>query len=61
MFAILQIIARKEILTTSEFCALVKAGMILKLIFINTYHLQPFSTSNGKMFLDKIKKLSKMF
>ena len=53
LFPILQI-ARKEILTASELCALMKPGMILKLIFVNTYHLQPFFSSYGKRFLNKV-------
>ena len=45
--------ARREDLANSEFWALEKPGMILKYFFLNTFHLQPFFSSNGKRFLKK--------
>ena len=48
-------------LAALEFWALERSGMILKYFFLNTSHLQPFTSYNGKRFLKKIKKPSEIY
>ena len=55
MFVILHI-AHGEDSATSEFWALERPGMILKYFFLNTSHLQPFTSSNGKRIFEKNQK-----
>ena len=55
LFVIWQV-AREEDLTTSELWTLVRPGMILNLIFLDTCYLQALYSSNGKSFMVKIEK-----
>ena len=61
MLRVILQIARKEDSATSELGALVRPGMILKWIFLNTYYLQPLSSSYGKRVLEKIEETLEIF